>query len=78
MFFEVGLCKNISIVGLFPTLITDQRSLSLEKQRPSVSLRSCANAEGYGELSFVFIKSTPLVQQLGLTLYFAAHRSAVA
>ena len=32
-FFKWGHIKYISKVGLFPTVITDQRSLSLEKQR---------------------------------------------
>ena len=43
-----------------------------------VSLRSYANVEGYGELSFVFIESKPLVQQLGLALYSDARTLAVA
>ena len=36
------------------------------------------NVEGYGELSLVFIKGKHLVQQLGLALYSAACRPAVA
>ena len=53
-------------------------ALHFLNHRTSVSLRSCANAEGYGELSFVFIESKLLAQQLGLALYSAARRSAVA
>ena len=32
-FFKWGLIKYISIVDLFPTVITDQRSLSLSKEK---------------------------------------------
>ena len=32
-FLKWGHIKSISIVGLFPTVITDQRSLSVETQR---------------------------------------------
>ena len=44
----------------------------------TLTLRMSAYAEECGELSFIFIESKPLVQQLGLVLYSSVHRSAVA
>ena len=66
------------IVSLSPSDLSFFWHYIFVNRRTSASLRSCANAEGYRELSLVFIESKPLIQQLGHALYFAARRPAVA
>ena len=77
-------CLIHVISTLSPLILVAMETQSGQKTRTGsrdhripVSLRMSANAEGYGELSLVFIESKPLVQQLGLALYFAARGSAV-
>lgn len=86
-----GHIKYISIVGLFPTVITEQRRLSLEDERyifdktklnrlptPYAVALMRRDTEVLRSVKFRFIENKPLVQQLGLALYFAAGRSPVA